>query len=337
MNGLRSPFSTPGREEKKVMANCDRSFLDYLEVIRIGAAKKASLRTSRNANRERICKYFRDTLGRDEPRFHGQGSYKMFTMINPLDGDYDIDDGVYLQGLAVDQSKWPTADTVHSWIVKAVEGYTSIPPQDKARCVRVRYSGDYHVDLPIYAENALGVPMLFEKGKAPYESDPKAFTSWFLGRVKDNGEQLRRLVMYLKGWRDKQQEGLARVTGLSLTILAANNFKSAPRDDIALVETVSRICTQMGQGGGIRKPVTPREDLAANWSPSQRSNFVEKLGALRDRGGDALAEEDEVTASRIWRRQFGDRFPVVETTGQTKGRPIRTAAPAILGYDGRSA
>src|SRR5262245_42655122 len=118
------------------MSNCHELFQDYLEVVRIDSAKKASLRSSRNANRNRICEYFRETLKREVPRFHGQGSYKMFTMINPLDGDYDIDDGVYLQGLGTDQSKWPKAETVHCWIVNAVDGYTSTPPQDKARCVR---------------------------------------------------------------------------------------------------------------------------------------------------------------------------------------------------------
>lgn len=320
------------------MSNCHDLFQDYLGVVRISSAKKASLRTSRNANRDRICEYFRETLKRDEPHFHGQGSYKMFTMINPLDGDYDIDDGVYLQGLGTDQSLWPKAETVHSWIVKAVEGYTTTPPQDKSRCVRVRYSGDYHVDLPIYAVNAADVPMLFEKGKGPYESNPKAFTEWFLGKVKDHGEQVRRLTIYLKGWRDKQKDGLAKVSGLALTILVVENFQANDRDDIALVETVKKICTHMEYSGCIWKPVAPKtENVAAGWSASQKSNFVEKLKTLRDRGEDALREDDAVKASKIWQKQFGDRFHLAEETEQSKSAAIRTSGPAILGYDGRSA
>jgi hypothetical protein len=319
------------------MSNCHDLFLDYLSKVRIDSKKKESLRTSRNANRNRICDYFRDTLKKEEPRFHGQGSYKMFTMINPLDGDYDIDDGVYLQGLGTNQSLWPKPETVHSWVVKAVEGYTSIPPQDKARCVRVRYSGDYHVDLPIYALNASGVPMLFEKGKAPYESNPKEFTEWFLQKVKDHGEQVRRLTLYLKGWRDKQKSGLAKVSGLSLTILVANNFQADDRDDVALVETVKKMCTHMEYNGCIWKPVTPFENVAAGWTTSQKSNFLEKLKTLRDRGQDALDEEDDVRASKIWQKQFGDRFPLAEEEVESKSAAIRTAAPAILGSDGRSA
>lgn len=56
----------------------------------------------------------------------------MGTIVNPLDGEYDIDDGVYLQNLDKEnKDSWPTPETVHSWIYKAVEGHTKEDPIDK--------------------------------------------------------------------------------------------------------------------------------------------------------------------------------------------------------------
>lgn len=319
------------------MADCHDLFQTYLGEIRLHAQKKTSLRTSRDANRGRIRKYFRETLQKEAPKFHGQGSIAMHTGVNPLDGDYDVDDGVYLQGLGTDQSTWPTAQAVHGWIVDAVKGYTSVPPKDKARCVRVRYGGDYHVDLPIYALNAVGTPLLFEKGKVPSESDPRACTQWFRDAVR-SAAQIRRLVRYFKGWRDQQSSNGSTASGLALTILTVNHHRPDVRDDVALVNTARAMHAHLNAGGGVHKPVTPFEDLAARWSDTQRERFVSKLANFRDRGQDALDEEDKSVASGIWQKLLGDRFPKVEPPPSAKSQSsIRTSAPAILGNDGRSA
>jgi hypothetical protein len=250
----------------------------------------------------------------------------MHTNLNPLNGgEYDLDDGVYLQGLGTDQSQWPTSETVHGWIVDAVKDATSEPPKDKSRCVRVRYAADYHIDLPIYALNASDVPMLFEKGKKPYESDPRAFTKWFNKQVSDKGSQLKPLVRYLKGWRDYKGGGAKIASGIALTILASEQFCKHDYDDQALVSTVSNMITHLEWGGAIKKPVTPYENLAANWTDVQRQNFIDALKNLRDRGQDALDEEERSVASGIWRKLLGDRFPEVEPD-DTAGKSISEAA-----------
>jgi hypothetical protein len=82
------------------MANCDDLFQTFDENISVSSARKKTLRKSRNAIRDRIRKHFKEELKVTVPKFHGQGSYSMDTLVNPLDGcDYDIDDGVYLQHL----------------------------------------------------------------------------------------------------------------------------------------------------------------------------------------------------------------------------------------------
>jgi cyclic GMP-AMP synthase DncV-like protein len=321
------------------MADCHDLFREFLGEIRLSESKKASLRTSRNANRERIRDHFRDALKKEVPKFHGQGSYNMHTMVNPLDDDYDIDDGVYLQSLGTDQSKWPSCATVHGWIIDATKGYTKTAPASRSKCVRVPYVG-YHVDLPCYALNLANVPMLFRKGKDPIESDPREFSKWFKDNVKAHGDQLRDHIRYLKGWRDHQGGDALLASGCALTILASNHFIADGRDDVSLVKTVSLIHSYMAAGGKITKPVTPYENLDGAWTQRQRENYIKKLKNFVDRGNDALAEESKAVASGIWRQLLGNRFPVVEEEEKSNkayaGSALRTSAPAILGNDGRS-
>lgn len=331
------------------MADCNDLFLEYLEIIRLGAANRKSLRASRNANRTRIKEYFTEELGREAPLFYGQGSYPMHTIITPESGDYDLDDGVYLQGLGTDTDKWPAASTVHRWIVDATAGYTNEPPQDKNRCIRVRYAANYHIDLPIYAMDASGRPLIFDKSAdKPYESDPRAFTNWFHDNVNQRGTQLRNVVRYLKAWRDHHYStGAAAASGLGYTILAVSNYVPKERDDLAFAETVKAIYTHMKYSGSIRKPTFPYEDLTSWWDETKRANFLAKLESLRDRSVDAIEEADKGVAAKIWKRRvFGYRFPDYEEPedggddgGSTKSNSAAyvTSGPAILGNDGRSA
>lgn len=314
------------------MADCHDVFQTYLSKITLSEAKRKDLRATRNANRGRIREHFREVLERPVPLFYSQGSYMMRTGVNPLDGEYDIDDGIYLQGLGTDESKWPTPETVHRWIVAATTGFTDEPPQDKRTCVRVRYAGNFHLDLPIYAISATGVPKIFVKGTTPFESDPRGFSDWFAQQVALLGTQLRRMVRNMKGWRDYQGGGARVASGLALTILTANHFSGDARDDVALVRTVERMITHLEWGGFVTKPVRPFEDLSARWTATQRSNFITKLCHLRDRGQDALEEEERTVASGIWNRVLGEHFPVVpeDTDKEARWTPQRTTRPALL-------
>ncbi|MCH7515977.1 MAG: hypothetical protein IIB08_02410, partial [Bacteroidetes bacterium] len=81
------------------MANCNELFLKFHGIIVLSKSKKETLIISRNAVRNRINKYFKDNLEFKPPDFFQQGSFSLKTAINPLDGEYDIDDGVYLRNL----------------------------------------------------------------------------------------------------------------------------------------------------------------------------------------------------------------------------------------------
>jgi hypothetical protein len=81
------------------MANLHKEFQTFHERVALSPGKKESLITSRDAVRDRIRKHFTEKLKLNAPEYRSQGSFEMDTTVNPLDDEFDIDDGVYLQHL----------------------------------------------------------------------------------------------------------------------------------------------------------------------------------------------------------------------------------------------
>jgi hypothetical protein len=254
--------------------------------------------------------------------------------VTPLDGEFDIDLGVYLQNLP--QDNWPSPDIVHRWIFNAVEEHTKEAPKDKRTCVRVTYAGYYHTDLPIYGPS-IENSYLAEKGeKGWHESNPVAFTNWFIERVKKEGEQLRRIVHYIKAWADFKSSNAKLPKSFILTILAANHFMESDRDDVSFSSTMKNIYESINISTVITNPVNPNEIVSERITESQWSNFNDELSSLKDNASDALKNDEKEEASKTWRKVFGDRFPIYK--GPKEGdKPLKTTAPAILGDNGRSA
>ena len=301
------------------MADLHKEFKAFHDRIILAKSKRESLRTSRNALRDKVRKHFKEMLKLNVPKFQGQGSYAMGTIVNPLDGEFDIDDGVYLMHLNThDKSGWPTAETVHRWLVQATEGHTSEKPIDKATCVRVRFAGQYHVDLPAYGE-LNGIYLLAEKGeKGWYRSDPLALTDWFKGSVKNRGGQLRNIVRYLKAWADFQSGRLGVMpSGLILTVLASNHFCADERDDIAFENTIDAISKAIRSAFYVYNPVDAGEELSARLTEAQKTRFQEAISDAADAAAEAINNDDPHEAAKIWRKQFGDRFPAVEKENDT--------------------
>ena len=313
------------------MANMHLLFLDFDSEIKLSTTKSDDLRRGRDALREDVKGWFSDN-SKQAPSFCWQGSFAMKTTVNPINGtEYDIDDGVYLNGYDCDQDEWPSTVTVHSWVKTATDDRTSQDSIDKNTCVRICYAAGYHIDLPIYIMKD-DVAYLAHKSKGWIESDPKAFTDWFIGLVKDQGEQLRRIVRYLKAWKDYDDVPLK---GIELTILAANNYDSfVDRDDKALKNTLANIILSLERSYSCRKPVAPYEDLFESHSETKQKTIIAALKRLKTKIEAAIAEKDEEQASLKLREVLGDRFPKGEPNATEKYE--RTSAPGVLRHDGRS-
>lgn len=316
------------------MANLNKLFSNFEEEISLKSKKKENLKKGRDALREKIRNSFKEKE-RSTPKFCGQGSYMMKTTVNPIDGEYDIDDGVYLQGYSdKDIEEWPTTSTVHRWIKDAVDGHTSTPPKDKNTCVRVIYVDDYHIDLPSYIVKD-DVCYLAHKRDGWTESDPRAFTKWFVDKVQENGEQVRSLVKYLKAWKDYNDVDLK---GIAVTILVCENYYSYEnRDDLALLGTVTEIINSLENEFTCKKPVIPYEDLFEEIDEVNQNRLLESLKSLKTEIQNAVDKEDEAEASDIMIKVFGDRFPKGSSAKKEESNYAKSEAPSIIKNDGRSA
>lgn len=318
------------------MVNLNNLFNRFSLEITISSSKRDSLKRSRDAMRQDIKDWFSEN-DKPQPSFCGQGSYAMKTLINPINGnDYDIDDGIYINGFDEDISEWPTPATVHAWIKSAVQERTHAGIIDKDTCVRVRYSSGYHIDLPAYILRGDDA-YLAHKTKGWFISDPKSFSKWFVEKVKNEytyGEQLRSVVKYLKAWKDYTGNPLK---GIEITILAANYFeKYEGRDDKCLKETIDRIITTLEYSFHCYKPVEPYEDLFEDSSETRKKRIVNGLKSLSDCLSKAIVEDDERKASEILRKEaFGTRFPLGSEAENDSY--AASTAPGVLKSDGRSA
>jgi hypothetical protein len=314
------------------MANLHNEFQTFHERVALFQGKKESLTTSRDAVRDRIRKHFREQLKLKVPEFRSQGSFEMDTTVNPLDGEFDVDDGVYLQHLdESDCSTWPTPETIHKWLVDATDGHTNEKPIDKRTCVRVRYAGQYHVDLPSYGK-LNGENLLAEKGeKGWHRSDPTALTNWFNDLARQRENQMRRSVRFVKAWADYQCDKRGKMpSSLILTVLVAQNFQGHERDDVCLANTVRVISDSVGLVFCVYNPVDASEVLTARLSEEEKQRFQEAIADLANDASKAVNNDSQQEASKLWRAQLGDRFPLVqeddEDTKQRKDDANRLAA-----------
>lgn len=315
------------------MAKMNDAFLDFNDAIKLSDSKMRELRNSRDAVRASTRKWMSDE-GHGAVSFRMQGSIAMSTVVNPIgDVEYDIDDGIYLKKYEdTQEGEWPKPSTAHKWVKDALASRTTSEPVDKNTCVRVVYKRGYHIDVPIYVLKG-GKAYLAHKRDGWVNSDAKDFRDWFTAKCKPNNGQLRRIVRYLKRWKDESD---APLKGIELTILAADSFEQADgRDDDALRYTVGNIIDTLEASFVCRKPVAPGEDLFEGASDTKKSDVLSAFRKLRHALEKAREASSEKEAADELRKVLGEDFPEGDDSKNRSSSAI-TAAPAILRRDGRS-
>lgn len=214
----------------------------------------------------------------------------------------------------------------------------------KTTCVRVEISTFAHIDLPLYAipdeqyrilkasMEARGMPMMDSITanaatqswkKLPSDkillacetgwivSDPLAMKEWFDREVEDvdgDGEkQLRRVVRYIKAFRDNHWE---KRGPSSILLMAAAyplfEFKYK-RDDQALLNVVTGIPKALRDG--VQSPIDPDVYLTDALSKDEIEEAAEKFETFAKYLKAAIEAKDKQTACLWMRHMLGDRFP----------------------------
>lgn len=138
-------------------------------------------------------------------------------------------------------------------------------------------------------------------------------TVWFNMYVQKYGEQLRRVVRYLKAWPDYQSQERGKMpSGLILTVLAALKFRPHERDDKALADTAATISVMVNPIFYVFNPVDTSEELTSRLTDTQKARFQDAISDLASDASEAVNQVSTKKASEIWREQLGDQFPLVE-------------------------
>lgn len=310
------------------MADCSKEFLKYNDSISLNSTQNDYLVIAQSAVERKIEKYFNENNQCPKVEFIGQGSFSMGTIVKPLQGDYDIDVGVYLRGYTNWQDSWPRPETASNWLLNALQNHTSTPPRNKRTCIRIEYkpiTGNkevaYHVDLPIYCEYINGwgekkirIGINGENG-GWLKSDPVGLTNWFLEKCQENkkdDKQLIRIAKYLKGWKDFKKGDTTFPSGMALTILMAKNYVPDERDDVSFKETIRRSFNNhflpIFISKSIFKPVEPFSNVLGRLTQNQKDNFIKCFEELVDDAIIAVKESDREKALKIWRLHFDERM-----------------------------
>ena len=338
------------------MANVQQYFEQFNERIRLGRFEEnQTLREKRDIIRDKLDARLPgifEKYGELCPTysFRDQGSYEMGTGVQPLNGDFDIDQGLYF---AVRTDEYPDPVVLKQRVHEALVDHTE-RVEIRRPCVTVFYqrTGEsiYHVDIAVYSDgsNNLDRKSRLAKGKefsAPEHrvwevSDPQGLASTILNRFDGNDRtQFRRVVRYLKRWKDENfsPTGHAAPLGIALTVAAyddlqpayTDRFAGKPDDQEALRQLVPAMLSRFQsvwdhdqqewvQRLAVPLPVEPRNDLCARMSNKQMAEFKAKLEALCDALDAAAQEVDPVEACKTLRGVFGRDFPVPEKEATAK-------------------
>ncbi|NJN27753.1 MAG: nucleotidyltransferase [Cyclobacteriaceae bacterium] len=292
-------------------SNCQDEFDAFNENLEIPPSKMKRLKQARKAIQNAIQKYFENQKDFTTPKFYLQGSYASGTMIRNSKDQCDFDIGLYFF-----QEPSKGYSTIQNHIKKALTGHTTAGINLLSRCVRLKYQGDFNIDMPVYYTTD---GKLFYLGNRDKEEewelcDSKIFKDWVINGTKDNPQKIR-IIRYLKAWSDHyhSQKRIKMPSGLVFTIWAIQFYQPNERDDVALVHTSAAILKHLNDNFQFtctcKMPVTPNDNVLDRLSKKRQSNFCDALHGLVSKGFEAVSSDKKTKAIKIWGKLLGKRFP----------------------------
>lgn len=309
----------------------------------------------------------------------GSWAYKTLNAPAQRPQQADVDDGCYLPLSFLKQTDSPgvAADVFFGVAEKALADLVKKNDwklSGKPTCIRVEISDLAHIDIPLYAipdnefetlvkaENALrasleGIRNSTEAAMDSWEdlpktkvllahreegwmhSDPRPVKEWFVDQVETKGEQLRRVVRYIKAYRDWSWKSGGPSSILLMAAASPLFVKQDRRDDQALVDVVKQLPAALRKG--VSNPINSKESLTDRLRAASDDVDLVEQAALRfeDLGRRLLAALDAGNADQActWLQGlFGPRFPDrpdrVKVGAAASGAAAAIAAsPAIAG------
>jgi hypothetical protein len=277
----------------------------------------------------------------------GSWSYNTINTPAKAPQQVDLDDGAYLPMSFVKQEKRPSYASkiffaaAEEALAPLCEEKSWNLVTDKPTCIRIELSKRAHIDIPLYAipdeEFALlkssmerygfdsvseavikaerdvwtALPedevLLAHREENWKKSDPRPLKAWFEAEVEARGEQLRRIVRYLKGFRDWQWAKGGPSSILLMAGAAPLFEKSDGRDDLALLKVVEGMASSLRSG--ICNPTDDNESLTERLGDEAVEDAASKFEDFHKYLKGAIDSSSPSQACQWLIDNFGERFP----------------------------
>lgn len=292
-------------------------------------------------------KGFTDGIPKPRFFTQGSWAYKTLNSPAQHPQQADIDDGCYLPLSFVSQTIKPSIAAVVFFTVVEEALKDLVKERnwklvtDKPTCIRIIISQYAHLDVPLYAipdeeflqlvkasmdsgyvnlEEALvraehdawtALPsnkvLLAHRELNWISSDPRPLKEWFLGEVDAKGEQLRRIVRYVKAFRDWQWSNGGPSSVLLMAAITPIFEKRDRRDDIALLDVITTLPDQLRRG--VYNPIDESESLTERLGQSGVEDAATAFETLEKMLRGAINAGSNTQACKWMRDVFGPRFP----------------------------
>lgn len=320
--------------------------------------------------RDILLKKLRDD--KDLPSFDelNQGSYAMYTGVEPLDKDYDIDVGLRFNVNKADHKPVELKEKV----CDILKNHTEYGAEIRQPCVTVKYKKEgelaYHIDLVVYSYEdkddknsqmylARGKKHSNEENKYWEDADPINLQNDIMNKFEDKKqrEQYRRIIRYIKRWKNIKfsSDGNNEPPGIGITLLAYGKFTPQKYDWLeskyifddleALIQFIENV-----KGMFIPKeysvdreewlykielnlPVAPDTNVFSKMSDIQMTEFKKKIDKLLDDLKEVQEEADIVEQCTKLNKIFGDDFPIPEKEETSKKQRNFVPANSASGKD----
>jgi hypothetical protein len=294
--------------------------------------------------------------------FFQQGSYATQTCIEPLNegDDYDIDVGVVIRKSTAPDNPVDVKKTLRD----VLKDRNLKNPKIKMPCVTAQYYNQgekrFHLDYPIYSETdtgsfflAIGKENSSDETRKWEKGDPKGLINWLNDQSSFLDEeyytQYKRLVRYLKRWRDYSFSTVDRkkVYSIGLTVMLKQSFKGSisidgENNDLeCLLNTAKAILNdgyfkQVGYDEEynpqyeicVTLPVEPWRDIFTKHGKTLGTSMYNKFKALIDSLEEVKLEQSLKKRCKILADDvFGSAFPIPEND---RSENIRFKEPGFI-------
>ncbi|AJD53585.1 hypothetical protein SAMN02744133_105210 [Thalassospira xiamenensis M-5 = DSM 17429] len=286
----------------------------------------------------------------------------------------DIDDGVYFPLSIMQEEKKPSiASTTLFAAIEGIleklakkEGWTLDSGKDT--CVRLILTERAHLDIPLYAipdgaftqmateaidrgygnfadalskrdqESWTQLPsdevLLAHRKEGWITSDPRPIKQWFLDEVDAKGEQLRRVVRYLKSIRDMHWKSGGPSSILLMAASAPLFKRHDKRDDLALLNVLQQLPEHLRNGVNNPAKGQTNESLTDRLSQEELNTVVSLFEKVSSDLNTAIYDSAPHAACEILIGIFGARLPNLPNEAtQSAAKDVLAATPVISGPD----